>query len=69
MKWHKIYHSVLNGSSTGWNNWNKPNLSTFGEPGLQEIPGDYTQASKMNKILVVMIENTNTVPGYAVQAT
>ena len=26
------------------------NLSTFGEPGLQEIPKDYTQASKMNKI-------------------
>ena len=25
-------------------------LSTFGEPGLQEIPGDYTQASKMSKI-------------------
>ena len=29
---------------------NKPFLSTFSEPGLQEIPGDYTQASKMNKI-------------------
>ena len=29
---------------------NKPLLSTFGEPGLQEIPGDYMQASKMNKI-------------------
>ena len=25
-------------------------LSTFSEPGLQEIPKDYTQASKMNKI-------------------
>ena len=30
---------------------------------------DYTQASKMNKITVVMIENTNTVPGDAVEAT
>ena len=43
MKWHKLHHSVLNGSSTSY-------LTTFGEPGLQEIPGDYTQASKMNKI-------------------
>ena len=25
-------------------------LSTFGEPGLQEIPKDYTQASKISKI-------------------
>ena len=24
----------------------KLNLSTFSEPGLQEIPGDYMQASK-----------------------
>ena len=24
-------------------------LSTFGEPSLQEIPGDYTQASKISK--------------------
>ena len=59
LKWHKIYHSVLNGWSTGY-------LSTFGEPGLQEIPKDYTQASKMNKITV---ENTNTVHGDAVEAT
>ena len=41
-------------------------LSTFGEPGLQEIPGDYTQASKMSKITG---RNTNTVPADAVEAT
>ena len=29
---------------------NTLNLSTFGEPGLQEIPRDYMQASKINKI-------------------
>ena len=50
MKLHKIYHSVLNSSSTSWNNWNKPNLSTFSELKSQEVPVDYTQASKMNKI-------------------
>ena len=40
----------MNGSSTSWNNWNKPNLSTFGEPESQKLSVDYTQASKMNKI-------------------
>ena len=29
---------------------NTLNLSTFVEPGLQEIPGDHMQASKTNKI-------------------
>ena len=29
---------------------NTLNLSTFGEPYLQELPGDYTLASKSNKI-------------------
>ena len=33
-----------------WTLADKLNLSTFGELGLQEIPGDYTQASKTNKI-------------------
>ena len=45
---------------------NKLNLSTFGEPKSQKLSVDYTQASKMNKITV---ENTNTVPGDAVEAT
>ena len=29
---------------------NKPLLNTFIEPKSQEVPVDYTQASKMNKI-------------------
>ena len=47
----------------------KLNLSTFGEPGLQEIPGDYTQANKINKINWYYNKKTNTVPRYAVEAT
>ena len=50
MKWHKLHHSVLNGSSTREINHFELSLSTFGEPKSQRLSVDYTQASKMNKI-------------------